>query len=101
MRDSGDVCGTRNTQFEQEFLDLFRAETVSAYDGRDRIGDFCVTDYLEEFDTVHVMRYSTRFSLHLGRTSSRPPTSASRAEKMQSAMNSPNSNRLSLPREQS
>jgi len=41
MRDLGDVCGTRNTQFEQEFLDLFRAETLSAYDERDRIGDFC------------------------------------------------------------
>jgi len=27
MRDSGDVCGARNTQFEQEFLGLFRAET--------------------------------------------------------------------------
>jgi hypothetical protein len=67
MRDLGDVCGARNTQFEQEFLDLFRAETVSAYDGRDRIGDFCVADYLAELDTVHVMRYSTRFSLDLRR----------------------------------
>jgi hypothetical protein len=46
MFDSGDLCGARNTQFEQEFLDLFRAETVSAYDWRDRIGDFCVADYL-------------------------------------------------------
>jgi hypothetical protein len=72
MRDLGDVCGARNTQFEQEFLDLFRAETVSAYDGRDRIGDFCVADYLAELDTVHVMRYSTRFRLHLRRTSSCP-----------------------------
>jgi hypothetical protein len=71
MRDLGDVCGARNTQFEQEFLDLFRAETVSAYDWRDRIGDFCVADYLEEFDAVHVMGYSTPFNLHLGRTSSR------------------------------
>jgi hypothetical protein len=67
MCDSGNVCGARNTQFQQEFLGLFRAETVSAYDWRDRIGDFCVADYLEEFDTVHVMRYSTPFSLHLGR----------------------------------
>jgi hypothetical protein len=67
MRDSSDVCGARDTQFEQEFLDLFRAETVSAYDGRDRIGDFRVADYLAELDTVHVMRYSTRFSLHLRR----------------------------------
>jgi hypothetical protein len=64
IRDSGDVCGARNTQFEQEFLGLFRAETMSAYDWRDRIGDFCVADSLAEFDTVHVMRYSTRFSLH-------------------------------------
>jgi hypothetical protein len=32
-----------------------------------------VADHLEEFDTVHVMRYSTPFSFHLGRTSSRPP----------------------------
>jgi hypothetical protein len=40
----GDVCGARNTQFEQEFLDLFRAETVSAYNWGDRIGDFCVAD---------------------------------------------------------
>jgi hypothetical protein len=101
MRDLGDVWGARNAQFDQEFFGLFLGETVSAYNWRDRIGDFCVADYLEELDTVHVMRYSTPFSLHLGRTSSRPPTSASRAEKMQSAMNSPNSNRLSLPREQS
>jgi hypothetical protein len=73
IRDSGDVCGARNTQFEQEFLGLFRAETMSAYDWRDRIGDFCVADYLAEFDTVHVMKYSTRFSLHLRRTISCPP----------------------------
>ena len=72
MRDLGDVCGARNTQFEQEFLGLFRAEAVSAYNWRDRIGDFCVADYLEELDTVHVMRYSTSFSLRLGRTSLRP-----------------------------
>jgi hypothetical protein len=38
---------------------------VSAYDGIDRIGDFCVADYLAELDTVHVVRYSTRFSLPL------------------------------------
>jgi hypothetical protein len=62
--DSGDVCGARNTQFEQEFLGLFLGETVSAYDWRDRIGDFCVAEYLAELDTVHVMRYSTRFSFH-------------------------------------
>jgi hypothetical protein len=55
MRDLGDVCGARNTQFEQEFLGLFRVETVSAYDWRDRIGDFCVADYLAELDMVHVM----------------------------------------------
>jgi len=73
MRDLGDVCGARNTQFEQEFFGVFRAETVSAYNWRDRIGDFCVADYLAELDMVHVMRYSTRFSLHLGRMSSRPP----------------------------
>jgi hypothetical protein len=72
MRDLGDVCGARNTQFEQEFLGLFRAETVSAYDWRDRMGDFCVADYLAKLDTVHVRRYSTRFSLHLRRTSSCP-----------------------------
>jgi hypothetical protein len=62
MRDSGDVCGARNTQFEQEFLGLFRAEMVFAYDWRDRIGDFCVADYLAEHSTVHVVRHSTRFS---------------------------------------
>src|SRR4029450_6385249 len=54
MRDSGDVCGARNTQFDQEFLGLFRREMVSAYDWRDRIGDFCVADYLVEHYTVHV-----------------------------------------------
>jgi len=70
IRDSGDVCGARNTQFEQEFLGLFRAETVSAYDWRDHIGDFCVADYLTELNKVHPMGYSTRFSLHLSRTSS-------------------------------
>ena len=63
MRDLGDVSGARNAQFEQEFLGLFRAETVSAYDWRDRIGGFCVADYLAELDIVHVMRYSTRLSL--------------------------------------
>jgi hypothetical protein len=70
MRDLGDVCGARNTQFEQEFFGLFLGETVSAYNWRDRIGDFCVADYLEEFDTVHVRRYPTRFSLHLRRKGS-------------------------------
>jgi hypothetical protein len=60
MRDSGDVCGARNTQFDQEFFDLFRGETVSAYNWRDRIGDLCVADYLAQLDTVHVMRYSIR-----------------------------------------
>jgi len=65
IRHFGDVCGARNTQFEQEFLGLFRVETVSAYDWRDRIGDFCVADYLAELDMVHVVRYSTRFSLHV------------------------------------
>ena len=73
MRDSGDVCGARNTQFDQEFFGLFLGETVSAYNWRDRIGDFCVADYLAELDTVHVMRYSTRFSLPLRRTSLCPP----------------------------
>jgi hypothetical protein len=57
MRDLGDVCGARNTQFEQEFFGLFLGETVSAYDWRDRMGDFCVADYLAELDMVHVMRY--------------------------------------------
>ena len=71
MRDSGDVCGARNTQFDQEFFGLFFGETVSAYNWRDRIGDFCVADYLAELDTVHVMGYSTRFSLPL-RTGLRP-----------------------------
>ena len=85
MRDSGDVCGARNTQFEQEFLGLFRAKTVSAYDWRDRIGDFCVADYLAEDYTVHVVRYSTRFSLHLSRTSSCLPTSDNHGERMLSA----------------
>ena len=55
MRDLGDVCGARNTQFEQEFLGLFLGETVSAYNWRDRIGDFCVADYLVEHSTVHVV----------------------------------------------
>jgi hypothetical protein len=72
MRDLSDVCGARNTQFEQEFFGLFRAETVSAHDWGDRMGDFCVADYLAELDKVHVRRYSTRFSLHLRRTSSCP-----------------------------
>ena len=72
MRDLGDVCGARNTQFEQEFLGLFRAETVSAYDWRDRIGDFCIADYLVELDTVHVVRLFYTISLHLSRTSSCP-----------------------------
>ena len=60
MRDSGDVCGARNTQFDQEFLGLFGVETVSAYDRTGRIGDFGVADYLAEFDTMRVMRYFTR-----------------------------------------
>jgi hypothetical protein len=71
--DLGDVCGARDTQFEQEFFGLFRAETVSAYDWRDRIGDFCVADYLVELDTVHVVRLFYTISLHLSRTSSCPP----------------------------
>jgi hypothetical protein len=66
----GDVCGARNAQFDQEFFGLFLGETVSAYNWRDRIGDFCVAEYLEELDTVHVMRYSTRFGLHLRRKGS-------------------------------
>jgi hypothetical protein len=73
MRDLGNVCGARNTQFEQEFLGLFRAETVSAYDWRDRIGDFCIAEYLVELDTVHVVRLFYTISLHLSRTSSCPP----------------------------
>jgi hypothetical protein len=63
MRDLGNVCGARNRQFEQEFLGLFRAETVSAYDWRDRIGDFCIADYLVELDTVHVVRLFYTISL--------------------------------------
>src|SRR4029450_12945770 len=70
MRDLGDVCGARNTQFEQEFFGLFLGETVSTYNWRDRIGDFCVADYLEELDTMHVMRYSTGFGLPLRRKGS-------------------------------
>jgi len=73
MRDLGNVCGARNTQFKQEFLGLFRAETVSAYDWRDRIGDFCIAEYLVELDTVHVVRLFYTISLHLSRTSSCPP----------------------------
>jgi hypothetical protein len=85
MRDSGDVCGARNTQFEQEFLGLFLGEAVSSYKRRDRIGDFCVAGYLAEHYTVHVVRYSTRFSLHLSRTSSALPTSDNHGERMLSA----------------
>jgi hypothetical protein len=73
MRDSGDVRGARNMQFEQELLGLFLGETMSAYDWRDRTGDFCVADYLSKLDMVHVMRYATRFRLRLHRTSSCPP----------------------------
>lgn len=73
MCDVGDVCGAKNTQFNQRFFGLFRGEAMSAYNWRDRVGDFCVADYLAEHDTVHVMRYSTRFSLRLNRTSSWPP----------------------------
>ena len=71
MRDSGDVCGARNTQFDQEFFGLFRAETVFAHDWRDRIGDFCVADYLAELDTVHRVRYA-KIQPPSGRTSLRP-----------------------------
>jgi hypothetical protein len=85
IRDSGDVCGARNTQFEQEFLGLFRAETVSAYDWRDHIGDFCVADYLAELDKVHPVRYSTQFSLRLHRTAHALPTSDNHGERMLSA----------------
>jgi len=66
MRDFGDVCGARNTQFDQKIFGLFRAETVSAYDWRDRIGDLCVAEYLAQLDTVHLVRYSTSLSLHFG-----------------------------------
>jgi len=58
MCDSGDLCCARNTQFEQEFLNLFRAETVSAHNWRDGIGDLCVADYFAEFNMMHVMNYS-------------------------------------------
>ena len=85
MRDSGDVCGTRNTQVDQEFFGLFLGETVSAYDWRDRIGDFCVADYLVELEKVHPVRYSTRFNLSLHRTSSCLPTSDNHGERMLSA----------------
>src|SRR4029453_5965733 len=64
MRDLGDVCGARNTQFDQEFFGLFRAETVSAYDWRDRIGDLCVAEYMAQPESVHLGRYSTSLSLH-------------------------------------
>jgi hypothetical protein len=73
IRDSGDVCGARNMQFEQEFRGLFLGETMSAHNWRDRVGDFCVADYLAEHYMVHVMSYSTRFSLHLRHTISCPP----------------------------
>ncbi len=85
MRDLGDVCGARNTQFDQEFLGLFRAETVSAYDWRDRIGDFCVADYLAELDTMHVMRYSTWLSLRLHPRAHVLPISANHGERRLSA----------------
>jgi hypothetical protein len=45
---------------EQEFLDLSLGETMSAHDWRDRIGDFCVANYLVEFNEMHLLRYSTR-----------------------------------------
>ena len=51
----------------------------------DRIGDFCVADYLAELDKVHPVRYSTRFSLRLHRTSSCLPTSDNHGERMLSA----------------
>jgi hypothetical protein len=63
MRDLGDVCGARNTQFEQEFFGLFVSETVSAHDWRDGIGDFCVAYYLTELDTMHVIHYMIRSPL--------------------------------------
>ena len=85
MRDSGNVCGARNTQFDQEFLGLFLAETVSPYDWRDRIGDFCVANYLEELDTVHVMRYSTRFGLGCAARAQALPTIDNHGERMLSA----------------
>ena len=53
IRDSGDVCGARNTQFDQEFFGLFLGEMVFAYDWRDRIGDFCVVDY--RLNTIRCM----------------------------------------------
>lgn len=75
----------RNMQFEQEFFDPFLGETVSAYNRRDRVGDFCVADYLAKIDTVHVMRYSTRL---VSACAARPhalPTSDNHGERMLSA----------------
>ena len=57
--DSGDVCSARNTQVEQGLLGLFLGEAMSVHDRRDGIGDFCVADYLAEFDEVHLVRYYT------------------------------------------
>jgi hypothetical protein len=82
IRDSGDVCGARNTQFDQEFFGLFLGETMFAYDWRDRIGDFCVADYLAELDTVHVTRYSTRFSLTCAARAHALPTVITHGERM-------------------
>jgi hypothetical protein len=65
MRDSGDVCGARNTQCEQEFLRLFLGETMAAYRWRDRIGDFCVADYLSKLDTVHSQNQRLGFQIEI------------------------------------
>jgi len=46
-------------QFEQGFLGLLLGEAMPAHDWRDGIGDFCVTDYLAEFDEVHLTGYFT------------------------------------------
>jgi hypothetical protein len=32
---------------------------MSVHDRRDGIGDFCVADYLAEFDEVHLVRHYT------------------------------------------
>ena len=63
MRDSGDVCGARNMQFEQEFFGLFLGETVSAYDWRDRIGDFCESELVPNLHNQHLSLF-VRQALH-------------------------------------
>jgi hypothetical protein len=69
----------------KNFLVSSLGETVSAYDWRDRIGDFCIAEYLAGLDTVHVVRYSTRFSLTCAARVHAFPISDNHGEKMLSA----------------